>query len=164
MPMSDIKPVQVLFVCMGNICRSPTAHGVFQSLVDEQGLSDSIGVESAGTHGYHIGSPPDPRSQATAHRRGIDLSGLRARRFVSGDFVDFDYLLAMDNSNLADMLAIKPDTGDARADLMLSYSDRFGQREIPDPYFGDDGFDLVFDMIDDAARGLLQQIRRQHNL
>ena len=162
--MSDIKPVQVLFVCMGNICRSPTAHGVFQTLVDEQGLTQRIRVDSAGTHSYHIGSPPDPRSQATAFRRGIDLSGLRARRFESGDFIEFDYLLAMDNNNLADMLAIKPDDAGARAELMLVYSQHFKQREIPDPYFGDDGFDLVFDMIDDAARGLLQQIRRQHDL
>ena len=162
--MSDIKPIQVLFVCMGNICRSPTAHGVFQTLVDEQSLTQRIRVDSAGTHSYHIGSPPDPRSQATAFRRGIDLSGLRARRFESGDFIEFDYLLAMDSNNLADMLAIKPDDAAARAELMLVYSERFKQREIPDPYFGDDGFDLVFDMIDDAARGLLQQIRRQHDL
>ena len=149
---------------MGNICRSPTAHGVFQSLVDQSGLSTSIKVDSAGTHSYHIGSPPDPRSQATAHRRGVDLTRLRARRFVSSDFIDFDYLLAMDNANLADMLALKPDNADASAKLMLSYSEKFGQREIPDPYFGDDGFDLVFDMIDDAARGLLHQIRQQHDL
>ncbi|UCH38971.1 MAG: low molecular weight phosphotyrosine protein phosphatase [Gammaproteobacteria bacterium] len=162
--MSDIKPIQVLFVCMGNICRSPTAHGVFQTLVDQQGLRQRIRVDSAGTHSYHIGSSPDPRSQATAFRRGIDLSGLRARRFESADFFEFDYLLAMDNNNLADMLAIKPDDAGARAELMLVYSERFKQREIPDPYFGDDGFDLVFDMIDDAARGLLQQIRRQHGL
>lgn len=156
--------IKVLFVCMGNICRSPTAHGVFQSLVDEEGLSASILVDSAGTHSYHVGSPPDSRSQATAHGRGVDLTTLRARRFESGDFTAFDYLLAMDNANLADMLAIKPDNASARAELMLIYSDRFGQQEIPDPYYGDDGFDLVFDMIDDAARGLLLQIRRQHNL
>lgn len=156
--------VKVLFVCMGNICRSPTAHGVFQSLVEQNNLGTSIQVDSAGTHSYHIGSPPDPRSQATAHQRGVDLTRLRARRFVSGDFIEFDYLLAMDNANLADMLALKPDNASARAELMLSYSDRFGPQEIPDPYFGDDGFDLVFDMIDDAARGLLQQIRRKHDL
>ena len=160
--MSDIKPIQVLFVCMGNICRSPTAHGVFQSLVESQKLAHAIRVDSAGTHSYHIGSPPDPRSQATALQRGVDLSGLRARRFVSSDFVDFDYLLAMDHNNLADMLALKPEDANASAELMLSYSNRFGQREIPDPYFGDDGFDLVFDMIDDAARGLLAQIRQRH--
>ena len=160
--MSDIKPIQVLFVCMGNICRSPTAHGVFQSLVESQRLGHAIQADSAGTHSYHIGSPPDPRSQATALQRGVDLSGLRARRFVSSDFVEFDYLLAMDHNNLADMMALKPDEANASAELMLSYSNRFGQPEIPDPYFGDDGFDLVFDMIDDAARGLLAQIRQRH--
>jgi protein-tyrosine phosphatase len=160
--MSDIEPIKVLFVCMGNICRSPTAHGVFQSLVDEHGLSASILVDSAGTHSYHIGSPPDLRSQATARSRGVDLTALRARRFVSADFTEFDYLLAMDNANLADMLAIRPDNASARVELMLHYSSRFTQREIPDPYFGDDGFELVFDMIDDAARGLLARIRDQH--
>ena len=162
--MSDIKPVRLLFVCMGNICRSPTAHGVFQTLVDEHGLESSIKVDSAGTHSYHIGSPPDSRSQAAARSRGVDLSGLRARRFVSDDFNNFDLLLAMDNANLADMLAIRPGDAGASAELMLSYSDSFAEREIPDPYFGDDGFDLVFDMIDDAARGLLHQIRSRHGL
>ena len=156
--------VKVLFVCMGNICRSPTAHGVFQSLVNEQNLADAILVDSAGTHGYHIGTPPDPRSQATARGRGVDLSGLRARRFVSEDFIEFDYLLAMDRDNLADMLAIKPEGAAGNAALMLDYSDKFDQREIPDPYFGDSGFDRVFDMVDDAARGLLRQIRERHRL
>ena len=158
------QPVKVLFVCMGNICRSPTAHGVFQSLVDEQGLGESIQVDSAGTHSYHIGSPPDLRSQAMAQSRGIDLTGLRARRFVTTDFTEFDYLLGMDHANLADMLALKPDETRARVRLMLEYSDRFEQQEVPDPYFGDDGFDLVFDMIDDAARGLLRDIRTQHGI
>jgi protein-tyrosine phosphatase len=158
------QPVKVLFVCMGNICRSPTAHGVFQSLVDEQGLGESIQVDSAGTHSYHIGSPPDLRSQAMAQSRGIDLTGLRARRFVTTDFTEFDYLLGMDHANLADMLALKPDATGARVKLMLDYSDRFEQQEIPDPYFGEDGFDLVFDMIDDAARGLLRDIRSQHGI
>ena len=162
--MSLQQPVKVLFVCMGNICRSPTAHGVFQTLVDEQGLGGSIQVDSAGTHSYHIGSPPDLRSQAMAQSRGVDLTGLRARRFVSTDFTEFDYLLGMDHANLADMLALKPDATGARVKLMLEYSDRFEQQEIPDPYFGEDGFDLVFDMIDDAARGLLRDIRSQHGI
>ena len=143
--MPLLQPVKVLFVCMGNICRSPTAQGVFQSLVDQQGLGESIQVDSAGTHSYHIGSPPDLRSQATAQSRGIDLAGLRARRFVTTDFTEFDYLLGMDNANLADMLAIKPDDETrARVKLMLEYADKFEQREVPDPYFGEDGFDLVF--------------------
>ena len=158
------QPVKVLFVCMGNICRSPTAHGVFQSLVDAQGLGGSIQVDSAGTHSYHIGSPPDLRSQAAARSRGIDLTGLRARRFVTTDFIEFDYLLGMDHTNLADMLALKPDATSARVKLMLEYSDRYQQQEVPDPYFGDDGFDQVFDMIDNAARGLLRDIRSQHGI
>ena len=147
---------------MGNICRSPTAHGLFQTLVDKHQLGAVIQVDSAGTHSYHIGSPPDSRSQATARQRGVDLSGLRARRFVSTDFTHYDYLLGMDQANIADMRAIKPDTATANLQLMLEYSGKFNQVEVPDPYFGDDGFDLVFDMIDDASQGLLQHIRSQH--
>ena len=162
--MPEKKPVKVLFVCMGNICRSPTAHGVMQKLVDEQGLSERIQVDSAGTHSYHVGNPPDPRSQATAKRRGVDLSSQRARRFVSSDFLDYDYLLAMDTGNLADMRALRPDEASARLQLMLEYSSRYSEREVPDPYFGDDGFDLVYDMIDDASRGLLRHIRAEHGI
>ena len=160
--MSQQLPVKVLFVCMGNICRSPTAHGVFQQLVQEQGLSHSIRVDSAGTHSYHVGNPPDARSQATAKQRGVDLSPLRARRFVSEDFIEFDYVLGMDADNLADMRAIRPDDARARLQLMLEYATQFTQREVPDPYYGNDGFELVFDMIDDASRGLLRHIREQH--
>ena len=159
-----MKPVKVLFVCMGNICRSPTAHGVFQALVDKHDLGASIQVESAGTHSYHVGNPPDGRSQATARRRGVDLSGLRARRFVSSDFTEYDYLLGMDQANIADMGAIKPEGASARLQLMLEYSQQYSQLEVPDPYFGDDGFELVFDMIDDAALGLLRQIRNEHRM
>ena len=158
--MNDKPLIKVLFVCMGNICRSPTAHGVFQSLVDEQGLGGSIQVDSAGTHSYHIGGPPDSRSQAMARSRGVDLSGLRARRLVTMDFTEFDFLLGMDHANIVDMLALKPDEETrASVKLMLEYSGKFEQQEVPDPYFGEDGFDLVFDMIDDAARGLLNEIR-----
>jgi protein-tyrosine phosphatase len=162
--MSDIKPVRVLFVSMGNIGRSPTAHGVFQALVATEGLDAAIDVDSAGTHGYHTGSPPDPRSQATARAHGVDLSALRARRFESTDFRDFDYLLAMDHGNLADMLAIRPGRGGAAPELMLAYSSRFREQEIPDPYYGNDGFELVFEMIDDASRGLLRHIRERHGI
>ena len=156
--------IKVLFVCMGNICRSPTAHGVFQALVDKHDLGAAIQVESAGTHSYHVGNPPDARSQATARQRGVDLSGLRARRFVSADFTEFDYLVGMDQANIADMRAIRPETASARLQLMLEYSQQFSQLEVPDPYFGDDGFELVFDMIDDAALGLLRQIRNEHRI
>jgi protein-tyrosine phosphatase len=162
--MNNIKQVKVLFVCMGNICRSPTAHGVFQSKVDADGLAEKILVDSAGTHSYHIGSPPDMRSQATAQSRGVELGKLKARRFSTEDFGEFDYLIGMDRSNMADMLAIKPDDANARVHLMLDYSSKFEQQEIPDPYFGNDGFDLVFDMIDDAAIGLLREIRSRHKI
>jgi len=162
--MPDQKPIKVLFVCMGNICRSPTAHGVFQSVVDANGLGSLIEVDSAGTHSYHIGSPPDLRSQAAAQTRGVNLATLSARRFVSDDFVEFDYLLGMDRSNLADMLAIKPDNASAQLKLMLEYSQKFDQSEVPDPYFGNEGFDLVYDMIDDASQGLLREIRERHGI
>ena len=161
--MKNKDKVSVLFVCMGNICRSPTAHGVFQALVDEQGLSDRILVDSAGTHSYHVGSPPDIRSQATAQSRGVDLTGLRARRFVSDDFLDFDFLLAMDQANLTDMSSLRPGNARAQLDLMLEFSEKFMQKEIPDPYFGNDGFDLVFDMISDASAGLLRHIRQRYS-
>ena len=162
--MSDINSVGVLFVCMGNICRSPTAHGVFQTMVDKHSLGHAIRVDSAGTHSYHVGSPPDPRSQATARARGVELSGLRARRFESIDFHRFNYLLAMDAGNLADMNALRPDDAGTAAELMLRYAERFSEREIPDPYYGNDGFELVYDMVEDAASGLLRRIREKHGL
>jgi protein-tyrosine phosphatase len=162
--MSPTTNVKVLFVCMGNICRSPTAHGVFRDLVRKQDLDAHIEIDSAGTHSYHIGSPPDPRSQDTARARGIDLSDLRARRFVSADFVEFDYVIGMDHGNIADMRAIRPSDGRAQLQLMLEYSPRFRQAEVPDPYFGDDGFDNVYDMIADASAGLLEHIRSTHGI
>jgi len=162
--MNNREQVKVLFVCMGNICRSPTAHGVFQAMVDEQHLGDSILVDSAGTHSYHIGSPPDRRSQRIALARGVDLAELRARQFNSDDFLDFDFLLAMDRSNLLDMSSIRPGKPRARLDLMLDFSDSSVQKEVPDPYFGNDGFELVFDLISDASAGLLAHIRQKHSL
>ena len=156
--------VKVLFVCMGNICRSPTAHGVFQSVVDSHGLASRFQIDSAGTHSYHIGSPPDERSQATARSHGVDLSRQQARRFESGDFIEFDYVIAMDQSNLADMLAIQPEDATAAVKLMLDFSDKYEQREVPDPYFGEGGFEQVFEMIDDAARGLFDKIRQQKGI
>jgi len=162
--MNDREQVKVLFVCMGNICRSPTAHGVFQAMVDEQDLSDRILVDSAGTHSYHIGSPPDLRSQDTAQSRGVDLTGLRARQFESEDFLNFDFVLAMDYSNLSIMSPLRTANARARLDLMLEYSEKFKQKEVPDPYYGNDGFELVFDLISDASTGLLRHIRQQYSL
>ena len=161
--MNNKDEVAVLFVCMGNICRSPTAHGVFQTMVDEQSLSDRILVDSAGTHSYHIGSPPDIRSQDTALAHGVDLTGLEARRFEPEDFDNFDFLLAMDNSNLSIMSSMQTDGARARLDLMLDYSEKFKQREVPDPYFGEEGFELVFNMISDASAGLLRHIKQQYS-
>lgn len=158
------KSIKVIFVCMGNICRSPTAQGVFQSMVDENNLNDTIDVESAGTHSYHAGNPPDLRAQATARKNGVDLSGLKARKFLSEDFNDFDYIIGMDKHNLEDMLSIKPAQFTASTGLMLEYSSRYSQAEVPDPYYGNDGFDLVFDMVSDASAGLLEHIRKQHGL
>ena len=157
------ETVKVLFVCMGNICRSPTAHGVFQTMIDRHDLGDRILVDSAGTHSYHIGSTPDPRSQYTARSRGVDLSRQRARQFLSEDFLDFDYLIAMDRSNFADMAAIKPDEASATLSLMLEYSKQYDSKEVPDPYFGDDGFDLVFEMVSEASEGLLEHIRERYH-
>ncbi|MDJ0776232.1 MAG: low molecular weight protein-tyrosine-phosphatase [Gammaproteobacteria bacterium] len=160
--MSDIQPVRVLFVCMGNICRSPTAHGIFEALVASHGLQARIQVDSAGTHGYHVGTPPDPRAQATARARGVDLSTQRARRFESRDFLEFDYVIGMDRGNLADMLALRPDNPRAEASLMLDFADEVGEMEVPDPYYGDAGFERVYDLIDSAATGLLSRIRERY--
>ncbi len=157
-----MKKIAVVFVCMGNICRSPTAEGVFRQLVKDEGLGDHIEVDSAGTHSYHVGSDPDRRSQAEAKSRGVDLSSLRARRFVSEDFDRFDYVIGMDFDNRSNMEALRPDGSDKPVHLMLDFSTKYAQqREIPDPYYGQDGFGLVFDMIDDASQGLLAQIRAQ---
>jgi protein-tyrosine phosphatase len=162
--MRNTKPIQVLFVCMGNICRSPTAHGVFKALVDDQGLSDQILVDSAGTHSFHAGNPPDLRSQAAALSHGVNLSKLKARALVVEDFLNFDFLIAMDRANYARMQSMQPENSPAQLAMMLEYSNEYSQHEVPDPYYGDDGFDLVFDMITDASTGLLKTIRQQYSI
>lgn len=162
--MSDSKKIKVLFICMGNICRSPTAHGVFQALVNEQGLGNQILVDSAGTHSYHIGSPPDLRSQAAARGKGVELSKLSARQLVSDDFEIFNYMVAMDESNYSKIQRLQPEDSCVKLAMMLDYSDKYSQREIPDPYYGDDGFELVFDMVADASNGLLKVIRNQYSI
>jgi protein-tyrosine phosphatase len=163
--MSERAKVKVLFVCMGNICRSPTAQGVFRKLVGEAGLTEEIHIDSAGTHAYHIGEPPDPRAQETALRRGIDLSDLRARRAAPTDFDEYHYVLAMDQENyhaLSDLCP--PGRGlERRLSLLMDYAPQARLREVPDPYYGAaGGFEAVFDMVEEAARGLLGEIRRRH--
>ncbi len=157
--------VRVLFVCLGNICRSPTAEGVFRALVESEGLAGQIEIDSAGTHAYHVGEGPDPRAQAAAAQRGIDLSLLRGRRATKADIKEFDYVLAMDEDNYTNLMRIAPTQYESRVSLLMAYAPERPEDEVPDPYFGGEGgFDRVLDMIEDAARGLLADIRRQHNL
>jgi len=163
--MNDSKRVNVLFVCMGNICRSPTAHGVFRRLVDEAGLADRIEIDSAGTHAYHEGEPPDTRAQETARRHGVILHDLRARRARSEDFETFDYILAMDQDNYHSLSRICPEGRglERRLLLLMDYAPQMRRREVPDPYYGAaGGFETVYDMIEAAAAGLLEDIRRRH--
>jgi protein-tyrosine phosphatase len=155
--------VRVLFVCMGNICRSPTAEGVFRGVVEEAGLDTHIEIDSAGTHAYHVNAPPDVRSQAAARRRGIDLSGLRGRKVTTGDFDQFEYILAMDQENLSNLQAICPPDLEHKLGLFLEYAPDRPEREVPDPYYGGEhGFERVLDMIEEASRGLLLQLRARH--
>jgi len=153
------KRVKVIFVCMGNICRSPTAHGVFRHLVNESGLSHQIEIDSAGTHAYHIGNPPDGRSAATAKRRGIDLSDLRARKVDLGDLYQYDYVLAMDKDNQRILLDMAPSDVKHKIRLFLEFAPHWGKQEVPDPYYGgEDGFEHVFDLVQAASEGLLAEI------
>jgi protein-tyrosine phosphatase len=161
--MSEQQRVRVLFVCMGNICRSPTAQGVFRKLLDTEGLTDLIEIDSAGTHGYHIGAPPDRRALETAVRRGIDLSDLRARRVAQEDFDYFDYVLAMDQDNYHSLSSICPPGQQHKLMLLMDFAPDLRTREVPDPYYGGaSGFERVLDMVEAAAEGLLADIRRRH--
>ncbi len=158
-----VTMVKVLFVCMGNICRSPTAQGVFAHLVAEAGLEGEIAVDSAGTHAYHLGEPPDRRAAAAAARRAIDLGEQRARQVEAADFATFDYILAMDRSNLADLEALCPPEYRDRLRLFLDFAIGLPEDEVPDPYYGGQGgFERVLDLVEAAARGLLEHIREQH--
>lgn len=150
----------VLFVCMGNICRSPTAEGVFTRKVHEAGLGGRISIDSAGTHAYHIGNPPDPRTVQAAQRRGYDLTPLRARKVAVQDFGSFDHVLAMDDDNLAILRRLMPVESRARLSLFMDFAPTYGLREVPDPYYGgESGFERVLDMVEMAAEGLLRTIR-----
>lgn len=160
--MDNQKRVSVLFVCMGNICRSPTAHGVLRKLVVEQGLAHLVEVDSAGTHAYHVGEPPDLRARQTALERGIDISDLRARLAESDDFHRFDYVLAMDQDNYRALSRICPPGMEAKLRLFMDFAPELGFREVPDPYYGGQrGFDQVFDLVEMAARGLLDDLSRR---
>ena len=153
--------VKVLFVCTGNICRSPTAEGVFRRMVAEAGLDHAISVDSAGTHDYHVGEPPDPRSCAMARAKGYSIDDLRARKFSPRDFHQFDWLLAMDQGHHRFMARVMPAARADRLHLFLDFAPELGIRDVPDPYYGGpEGFAHVLELIEAGARGLLEAIRR----
>lgn len=153
--------MRILFVCLGNICRSPTAEGVVRHLSADARPPRRWQLDSAGTADYHIGAAPDPRTQAAARRRGIDLSGLRARQVVAEDFQRFDLILAMDRANLVDLNQMRPVGATARTQLFLSYAPDCGRNDVPDPYYGGEaGFETVLDLCWEAGRGLLADSSR----
>ncbi len=155
--------MKLLMICMGNICRSPTAEAVVRLRLEQAGLADRVSVESAGTHGYHIGKPPDTRSQQAARRRGLDMSSLRARQVDPEDFREYDYLLVMDSQNATFMERMAANEGERRKVVrFLSFAPHLGVEDVPDPYYGGEhGFDRVLDLIEAAADGLIDHLRRE---
>lgn len=155
--------ISVLFVCLGNICRSPTAEGVFRKLIHESGLQDNVKIDSAGTGGWHVDKAPDPRAIAAAHNRGIDITDLRARQVTRSDFGEFDYILAMDSNNLSDLQRLSSDLdkkGQLR--LFLDYAASIPEKEVPDPYYTEaQGFEEVLDLVEAGSRGLIRAIQQQ---
>ena len=150
---------RILFVCLGNICRSPTAEGVFRHRARQAGFT-SLQVDSAGTAGWHIGKAPDPRTVAAAKRRGYDLSALRARQVRATDFDNFDLILAMDKQNLAELKSMAPRGARTSLGLFLDHAESSAFREVPDPYYGGDaGFEQVLDLIEQASDGLIARLR-----
>jgi low molecular weight protein-tyrosine phosphatase len=157
--------VRILFVCMGNICRSPTAQGVFDHLVKGEGLTSLIQTDSAGTHAYHVGEPPDVRATQAAKKRSIDLGNQRARRVVGEDFLNFDYVLAMDRNNYDDLMSLCPHEHQSKLHLFMKFASGLEEDEVPDPYYGGiTGFERVLDLIEQASQGLLAELRQQHRL
>ena len=159
--MHTTNNTAILFVCMGNICRSPTAEGVFRSKVESAGLTDTFLIDSAGTHAYHVGEPPDLRSQEFAAKRGIDLSRQQARKVAPEDFSRFDFILAMDKANLALLEAACPTEYRHKLGLLMRYATQSKADEVPDPYYGGGrGFDIVLDYIEDASDALLSVLQQ----
>jgi protein-tyrosine phosphatase len=151
---------RVLFVCMGNICRSPSVEGVFRDFVSRELPDFHVEIDSAGTHDYHVGEPPDPRAQRAAQRRGIDLSALRARRVTTDDFERFDLVLAMDPLNVVALEELCPPEQRARIRLLLEFAPEAGRSDVPDPYYGgSNGFEYVLDLAEQASQGLLIHLR-----
>jgi protein-tyrosine phosphatase len=152
----------VLFVCSGNICRSPTAEAVFRSRVEREGLGSLIHADSAGTGDYHVGEPPDRRATISAQRRGYDLSSLRARQVLVRDFQRFNWIMAMDRDHLRILTAMKPASFNGFLGLFMDFAPELGVRDVPDPYFGGlDGFERVLDLTERASAGLLAVLRTE---
>jgi protein-tyrosine phosphatase len=160
-PQVTQRSFKILFVCLGNICRSPTAEGVLRHLAAQEAPGLALEIDSAGTADYHIGAPPDPRSQRAALRRGIDISGLRARQVSVDDFARFDLILAMDAANLRDLQAMQPRASRASLKLFLEYAPELKLRDVPDPYDRDAAaFEEVLDLTTAASRGLLAALQK----
>jgi protein-tyrosine phosphatase len=163
--MMEEEKIKVLFVCMGNICRSPAAEGSFTKAVVNANLSDSIEIDSAGTHAYHVGEQPDARAEKSALARGIDISHLKARRAIEEDFDRFDYVLAMDYDNYRGLEKICPLGMEHKLQLFLSYAPHLNMSDVPDPYYGGAlGFETVLDLVEAASEGLLDFIKDKHDL
>ncbi|AKJ29925.1 low molecular weight protein-tyrosine-phosphatase [Caldimonas brevitalea] len=163
MPPLALQPfARILFICMGNICRSPSAEGVFRGLAERAGLASRLLIDSAGTHHYHIGEPPDPRAQDHARRRGYELCDLRARQVVPEDFARFDLLLAMDRENLAALQALCPPAYRHKLRRLMEFARHHTLEIVPDPYYGPPaGFEAVLDHLEDACAGLLEHLVKQ---
>jgi protein-tyrosine phosphatase len=159
-PMPEDAAHRLLFVCMGNICRSPTAEGVFRKVWMERAPDLALYVDSAGTHAYHVGQPPDPRAQRAALRRGVDLSMQRARKVVEEDFERFDLVLAMDRLNVELLKEVSAPEHHERIRLFLEFAPQLKRVEVPDPYYGgSNGFEHVLDLVEEASLGLLEHLR-----
>ena len=157
--MSETKRPSVLFVCLGNICRSPTAEAVFRARAEAAGLD--VEIDSAGTGAWHAGTPPDRRAQAAGRERGYDLSSLRARQVKAGDFNRFDLILAMDEDNYETLHMHAPEDARERIAMMMDFAPDHPLRSVPDPYYGgDDGFARVLDMLEEASDGLIDHLSR----
>ena len=151
--------ISVLFACLGNICRSPTAEGIFRATCQQRELSGQFRIDSAGTAEWHVGKPPDTRALRAARGRGVDLSMLRARQVEAADFENFDFILAMDESNVEDLVAMRPEGSSAHLHRFLEFNQSANSLDVPDPYYGgDEGFELVLDLITKASEGFLDHL------
>ena len=158
-----MEMIKVLFVCTGNICRSPTAEGVFRARIKAQGLDGKITTDSAGTENYHVGDPPDRRSINAAKTRKYNIEDLRARQVRTADFSTFDLILAMDSGHYRTLLRSCPPDRQSRVRLFLDFSSRYPGQDVPDPYYGEaDGFNTVLDMVEDGSKGLLAHIQQTY--